>query len=134
MRVYEYDGYHIQIMFSTCCIIEAMLGGSSPLRMRITSSAYPIAQAPSLGKVDSRELNTRFHTSGDRIPPCGEPMVGIIIFFASCKSTDTSRPVSTILYQPTSDGSRQALLTKRFLRRGEFYSFESPRAVEADDE
>ncbi len=77
-----------------------MVLGSSPLTMRITSSAYPIALTSSLWKVDSREFITRFQTSSDRIPPCEEPMVGIIVLCAPCRSADTRRPVSTLLYQP----------------------------------
>ncbi len=36
----------------------------------------------------------------DRIPPCREPMVGIIVLCAPCRSADTRRPVSTLSYQP----------------------------------
>ncbi len=43
------------------------------MTFRTTSSAYPIAIMPSLGKVDSREFITIFHTNGDRISPVWSP-------------------------------------------------------------
>ena len=54
---------------------KAIVGGLFLLTISMMLSTYPMALIPSQGKVDSRDLITKFHTSGDRIPPCGEPMV-----------------------------------------------------------
>ncbi len=88
---------------------------------------------PSQQKVDSREFITRLQTSGDRIPSCGEPMVGIIVLFAPCTSANTKCLVSTLLYQLVIMAGETAASRASFAEEN-FMRLKVPEQSEADKE
>ncbi|CAL4104979.1 unnamed protein product [Meganyctiphanes norvegica] len=66
---------HSLILSKHCCPMFIMVSISIPLMSRFTSSAKPSESAGVLLIRIMRELITRFHSMGDRIPPCGHPFL-----------------------------------------------------------